>query len=54
MSNNHIFSVMKGNRECFLALKKNGIFPYFIFLKPLRKLFQIIRARIHTLQRNSS
>ena len=45
ISNSHFMSVIRGNRECYLALKKNGLFPYLIFLKPLRKFFHMIRVR---------
>jgi len=46
-SNNGIKPIIKGNKEAFLALKKNDIFPYFIFLKPIRKIIQIIKAKLY-------
>jgi glycosyltransferase len=36
-SNDSITSVLSGNIEAFDVLKKNGIFPYFVFAKPMRK-----------------
>ena len=48
-SNKGIKPIIKGNREAFLALKKNNIFPYFIFLKPIRKIIQLIKAKIYNI-----
>lgn len=45
ISNNSVLSILKANRECFRAMKANKIFPYLIFLKPLRKVRQLIRAK---------
>lgn len=39
-SNKDLKSIIKGNIECYKSLKKNNLFPYFIFIKPLRKLFR--------------
>ena len=45
MSNRSIRAIFDANRECFRAMKANNLFPYLIFLKPLRKLGQLLRAR---------
>lgn len=45
VSNNSICSILKANRECFKAMKANNVFPYLVFLKPLRKIGQLIRAK---------
>lgn len=45
VSNNSVRSILRANGECFKAMRANDIFPYLFFLKPLRKLPQLIRAR---------
>lgn len=46
-SNNSVESIIQGNKEAFLSLKKNGVFPYFIFLKPLRKILYLLKAKFY-------
>ena len=46
-SNNNLKSIIKGNKETFLSLKKNNVFPYFIFLKPFRKILQLLNAKFY-------
>lgn len=43
-SNNGLMPIIKGNIESFKALRNNGIFPYFIFLKPFRKILQKLKS----------
>lgn len=45
VSNNSIRSILQANRECFKAMKANNIFPYLVFLKPLRKVWQLMKAK---------
>ena len=47
VSNNSIRSIIKANSECFKAMRRNNIFPYLFFLKPLRKVGQLIRAKFN-------
>lgn len=45
ISNSNIINVLKANYECYLSLKKNKFkpSPLIIFLKPIKKIFQIFR-----------
>jgi len=42
-SNKNIRATLNGLYESFLVLKDNNIIPFFIFIKPLRKLFRNIK-----------
>jgi glycosyltransferase len=46
-SNNSLKAIYQGNKEAFLSLKKNGVFPYLIFLKPLRKILHLLKAKLY-------
>lgn len=46
-SNNSLKAIYQGNKEAFLSLKKNGVFPYLIFLKPLRKILYLLKAKLY-------
>ena len=46
-SNNSFNAIYQGNKEAFLSLKKNDVFPYLIFLKPLRKILYLLKAKIY-------
>jgi len=47
ISNNSIKNFFKINLpESYNALKSNDIFPYFIFLRPIRKIYRKIKAKI--------
>jgi len=44
VSNRNLKSVIKGNYECYKSLKKYGIFPFLIFIKPFRKLYRKLKV----------
>ena len=46
-SNNSLKAIYQGNKEAFLSLEKNGVFPYLIFLKPLRKILYLLKAKLY-------
>ena len=46
-SNNSLKAIYQGNKEAFISLKKNDVFPYLIFLKPLRKILYLLKAKLY-------
>ena len=53
ISNSSARAILRANRECFRAMKENRIFPYLVFLKPLRKVGQLIRAKYNPVPRGA-
>lgn len=46
ISNEGISAIIENNIESYNILKSYNIFPYFIFLKPLRKILYVFHAKI--------
>tara|TARA_B100000212_G_scaffold90759_1_gene66635 strand:- start:22259 stop:23029 length:771 start_codon:yes stop_codon:yes gene_type:complete len=47
VSNSSLKNILKGNIECFHAWRENNLarFPFWVFLKPISRIFQILNIK---------